>query len=208
MTDVILVAAGTLPQAVLGVVRNSDDPDVFGAAAAGLQVFVVDGALNVCADQLWDGAAASDPVSTPSEAELLALVEAGISARQQASFAYDFGASVATSDDGSEAAAETKHIQMRDTARNPDQNNWTRLVGILQIALMAGLATTQTEQVIRVEENVNVATTIGGFFTAITQAGVRNQTILFTGIALKAAIRAAETDEAKLAVWTNSGWAD
>lgn len=142
----------------------------------------------------------------PSEADLLTRLDAQYEDIRQSSFAFDFGDTDAIDDSGNITEAGIKNIQMRDTALNPDQSNWNKLVGILTIAVMNGLPSSTVSQ-IRVEENVNVQTTVAQFFTAISAAAFRNQKYLFYSIYIKSQIRSATTLQDKYTIYQDIDWA-
>lgn len=59
MTDAILVALGDLPQPVIGVIRGNGDPAGFGDQEGA--TYIVPSDPPVCAGQIWDGQAATNP---------------------------------------------------------------------------------------------------------------------------------------------------
>ena len=124
----------------------------------------------------------------------------------QTSFEFDFGQSGSQADDATVAPAGVKHIQMRDTIQNPDQDNWTRMHGqVLAAIMLAGGDPSKAGTFpIRVEENVTVAATAVQVLTVLGQVTQRNAGYIIGQLpAKKHALNQATTAVDILAVtWT------
>ena len=136
------------------------------------------------------------------QAAKVAQVDAERDRRQQLDFAYDFGATVAIDDFGTEIAAGVRSLQMRT---EPDQRNWMALQGQATAAVLQG--SPETVMPMRAEDNWNVQTTAAQVLQATAAMVARNAQLLFFGAALKSQIRAAETAAAIAAIDITAGWA-
>ena len=95
--------------------------------------------------------------------------------KSQEPYAFDFGSSQATSDSGQNLGnAGQLHIQMQNTADNPDQDNWRT---VYSLALTAIVNNSSATLPIRVQENITVASPPQQVITLLSGAAQRNSTI-------------------------------
>jgi hypothetical protein len=132
-----------------------------------------------------------------------AAIDAERDARQQADFLFDFEATAALDDAGTEIAAGVRALQMR----REDQDNWTRLHALAMAAALGGAPDTILPM--RAEDNWNIQTTAAQVMAAFAAGSQRNATLLFFAGALKSAVRAALAADdvpAALAIRPNAAW--
>lgn len=143
------------------------------------------------------------PPKAEIEAAETAAIDAERDARQQADFPFDFGATPALDDTGTEIAAGVRVLQMRAE----DQDNWTRLHALALAAVLGGAPDTILPM--RAEDNWNIQTTAAQVLDAFAAGSQRNATLLFFAGALKSAVRAAlaaDDVSAALAVRQTANW--
>ena len=143
------------------------------------------------------------PSNAQIEADETTAIDAERDARQQADFVFDFGATPALDDAGSEIEAGARSLQMRAE----DQDNWTRLHALALAAVLSGAPATILPM--RAEDNWNVQTTAAQVLQVFAAGSQRNATLLFFAGALKSAVRAALAADdipTALAVRQNAVW--
>lgn len=118
--------------------------------------------------------------------EACARVDAERDRRLALDFAYDFGATLAIDDAGTEIEAGVRALQMAPANRA----DWQTVHGLALAAIISGSPTAVMP--IRCEDNWNVQTTALEIVACLTAATLRGSALVFHGGALKTAIWAAE----------------
>lgn len=135
------------------------------------------------------------------KAVLLAAIDAERDRRQQLDLVFDFGDIAAIDDEGNEASAGQKALQMKF---EPDQRNWLGLQSQALAAVITGQG--ETLMPMRAEDNYNVQTSAMQVLPATAAMVARNAAILFFGGQLKTQVRNAATGAELDAININVGW--
>ena len=127
-----------------------------------------------------------DPPTVPlSLDQLCATIDAERDRRLATDFVFDFGATMAVDDDGTEIAAGERALQMRPL----DVSNWLALSSVATVAVMSGNGAAVLPM--RAEDNWSIQTPATQVLDALTAAFARGSALTMAGGAIKSQQRAA-----------------
>lgn len=125
-----------------------------------------------------------EPVVVTVE-QLCAAIDAERDRRLDTDFVFDFGATLAVDDGGTEIAAGERALQMRPL----DVSNWLALYSVATVAVMSGNGAAVLPM--RAEDNWNIQTPATQVLDALTAAFARGSALTMAGGAIKSQQRAA-----------------
>lgn len=128
--------------------------------------------------------------------QLCAAIDAERDRRLAADFVFDFGATIAIDDTGTEIAAGERVLQMRAL----DVSNWLALYSVATVAVMSGNGAAVLPM--RAEDNWNIQTPATQVLDALTAAFARGSALTMAGGAIKSQQRAAHPE----AIDITLGW--